>query len=429
MRAAAELKTVSAHIHHTDHIPVLFAKQGGSMGLLCLFQGHLLCHDRIVSQNRLVHGHPHGIQLFFRRGGEVGKVKTQEVGIHQRARLMHMLAQHIAEGAVQQMGRAVRAAEGHAALGITRHSNTVAYRSRTAEHDTVVHEFAALVFLYAADLEKETVLRDGSRVGQLSAHLGIQHTAVKDQNGLCTFRCKFAGLVAADNGEDLCLTGIEIITEKFRLGDVLSEADAGPAQIAQCLTGLAGTQTLLLHQGAEAVFIHGVSGVLAHLLRQVGREAVGIIQFEGIRAGEHRLGLGPMRLHELGENTQPGIDGGAELLFLAADNGCDIGLLLAEFRILAFADAHDRLDDLVQEGPIHAQQPAVARSAAQQAAQHVAAAFIGGQHTVTDHEDGAADMVRDHAQRHVLFMAFSVVGTGQLADPVRHMHDRVDVKE
>ena len=44
---------------------------------------------------------------------------------------------------------------------------------------------------------------------------------------------------------------------------------------------------------------------------------------------------------------------------------------------------------------------AMAGGAAQQAAQHIAAALVGGHDAVADHKDGAADVVGDHAQRDV----------------------------
>ena len=69
------------------------------------------------------------------------------------------------------------------------------------------------------------------------------------------------------------------------------------------------------------------------------------------------------------------------------------------------------------------------RSPAQQTAQYIAASFIRREHTVADHENGTADMVRDHAQRNILLVALAVVCAGQLADLVGDMHDGVDVKE
>ena len=40
-------------------------------------------------------------------GGEVGEVEAQEVGLHQGAGLMHVVAQHGLQGLVQQVGGGV----------------------------------------------------------------------------------------------------------------------------------------------------------------------------------------------------------------------------------------------------------------------------------------------------------------------------------
>ena len=89
----------------------------------------------------------------------------------------------------------------------------------------------------------------------------------------------------------------------------------------------------------------------------------------------------------------------------------------------------DGVTDLIEEGVGHAEQTAVARGAAQQAAQDVAPALIGGAHAVGDHHGGRADMVSDDTQGNVLLVALAVVGAGDLADLVGDIHHGVHVKE
>ncbi len=65
----------------------------------------------------------------------------------------------------------------------------------------------------------------------------------------------------------------------------------------------------------------------------------------------------------------------------------------------------------------------MARGPAQKAAKDVAAPFVRGQHPVADHERGAADVIRDHAQRNVLLGVVAVFDARDLADA---LHDVLD---
>ena len=136
-----------------------------------------------------------------------------------------------------------------------------------------------------------------------------------------------------------------------------------------------------------------------------------------------------MALQHLGEDLHAAVDGLGEVLLLGADDAGDIGLLFAQLRVLALVLMDDGVDDLIEERLVDAQQLAVARGAAEQAAQDVAAAFVGGQDAVADHEGRRADMVGDDAQRHVGLVGFLVMRAGDLGDLVGDVHDGVDVEE
>src|SRR5690606_32326729 len=75
---------------------------------------------------------------------------------------------------------------------------------------------------------------------------------------------------------------------------------------------------------------------------------------------------------------------------------------------------------LVHEAGVPAaEQPQVADGAAQDAAQHVAAALVGGADAVGDHHRPAADVVGDDAQRHVGAQVAAVTRAGQLGGAVQ----------
>ena len=71
----------------------------------------------------------------------------------------------------------------------------------------------------------------------------------------------------------------------------------------------------------------------------------------------------------------------------------------------------------------------MARGSSQQAAQHVAAALVAGQHAIADHEGGRADMVGDDAQGNVFLAALAVARAGDLGDLVGDVHHGINVEE
>ena len=136
-----------------------------------------------------------------------------------------------------------------------------------------------------------------------------------------------------------------------------------------------------------------------------------------------------MGVQKLSEDLHAAVDGLGKVLLLGADDLGDIGLTLAQLRIMAFVLVHDRIHDLIEERTVDAKQLAVAGGSSQQAAQHVAAALVAGQHAVADHKGSRADVVGDDAQGHVFLAALAVARAGDLRDLVGDVHDGVDVEQ
>ena len=84
-------------------------------------------------------------------------------------------------------------------------------------------------------------------------------------------------------------TRVLVIAHKLGGGHILAELNAGPAQIAQSLAGLPGALTLLLHQLLEGrPDPRSCPPPPAISSGQVDGEAVGIVELEGVGAGEDR---------------------------------------------------------------------------------------------------------------------------------------------
>ncbi len=70
---------------------------------------------------------------------------------------------------------------------------------------------------------------------------------------------------------------------------------------------------------------------------------------------------------------------------------------------VGFAHQFDqRGHHLAEERLAHAQHPTMAQRTSDNPTQHIAAAFVGGQHTIDDEKRTSADVIGDHPQRFVL---------------------------
>ena len=115
--------------------------------------------------------------------------------------------------------------------------------------------------------------------------------------------------------------------------------------------------------------------------------------------------------------------------FLGTDDLFDVGLMLAQFGVAGLAGSDDSIDQLGQERVVDAQHAAMARRAAQQAAQHITAALVGGQDAVRHHEHRGTDVVGDDADGDIVFFVVAVVLAGDLLDMVQHRSHGVDLKQ
>ena len=430
MGTAAQLHGELAHGHHAHGLAVLLAEGSHGAPGLGLRQRQLLGGDGQAVQHRVVHQILHLQDLLGGDGLKVGKVEAQTIRLHQRAGLMDVVAQHLLQRGIQQVGGGVGAAHGAAALRIDGGGNAVAHMEGAPQQLAVVHILAALVLLDVGHHKLRAVGGDDAVVGHLTAHLGVERGLIQHHDGVHAADDLLHQLPIGHDGQHIGVVQLVILVAgKHGGGHILAELHAGPAQIAQRLAGLAGALLLLGHQGLEGRLVHGHALLGHHLRRQVDGEAEGIVQLEGVAAGKHRLALLLVSCQHLAVDTHTAVDGAGEILLLGADDLGDIALLLPQVGVLALVLMHHRVHHLIQERLVDAQQLAVAGGAAQQTAQHIAAALVAGQDAVADHECGGADVVGDDAQAHVPLLRLAVVGAGQLADLVGDVHNGIHIEQ
>ena len=139
------------------------------------------------------------------------------------------------------------------------------------------------------------------------------------------------------------------------------------------------------------------------------------MQLEGHVAGQLRA---VAQLLELGgEALLAGVERGAEALLLGADDAVDQGVALHDRGVVLAHELADLVDVGGEELALDAHEAAVVDRAAQQAAQDVAAALVGGQDAVADHERDGARVVGHDAQGAV---AGGVVAVGAAGEPHAH---------
>ena len=342
---------------------------------------------------------------------------------------MDVVAQNLLQGSIQQMGGAVGTHDGLPAVHVDGGGNGVAHLELAGDYLAVMHELAALVLQDVGDLKLGLTCGDHAVVGHLAAHLGVEGGLVQHQDRLGAGDHLVPQFLVGHDGQNFASSLGMVIADELGGGHVAAELDAGPAQVAQGLTGLAGADTLLLHLLVEALAVQGHALVLHHLGRQVDGEAICVIQLEGVGAGEHRLALSLVVRQQLVEDLHAAVDGLGEVLLLGADHLSDIGLLLPQVGIGGLVLMDDGLHHFIQEGLIDAQQLAVAGGPTQQAAQHVAPALVAGQDAVADHHGGGADVVGDNTQGHISLVALAVVGAGDLGHLVGDVHDGVHIEQ
>ena len=162
------------------------------------------------------------------------------------------------------------------------------------------------------------------------------------------------------------------------------------------LAGLLGAGALLGHLDLETVEIDVMAALLRDLASQLEREAVGVVQQERDRTGDRGTGVEAveLRVEQGGARTK----GRAEPLLFTGDDRANEVLLLDEFGIRLAHDLDGRVDECRCHEVRDVEQVGLAHGAADDATEHVPAALVRGEHTVTYEEGHRAGMLREDAQ-------------------------------
>ena len=317
-----------------------------------------------------------------------------------------MRAQHLAQGLVHQVRRAVVAHRVGTLHGIHPGREGVAYLDLTFHHAAVVAKHRRLDLQGVFHHHARAAVAQFTGIPRLATALGVEGCVVQHHHHvLAGARLLYGGTIHIQ-GRDFAGLAHQ----------VLVAVEGGVhAAVLQALLHLelarrACLFALALHGRIEAGLIHLHTTFAAHIGRQVQGEAIGVVQLEGGFAVQHRHAAGGAR--SPGRATQcpvkdlhPVGDGLEETLFLLTQHIGHSRRGAAQFRVGLTHGLVQGRHQLVEEGLARTELVAVANGAACDPAQHIATPFITWNYPIDDGEGAGADVVGNHLERRRLGVA------------------------
>ena len=237
-----------------------------------------------------------------------------------------------------------------------------------------------------------------------------------------------AGLFSfGDDGQHLALAFQAVVTDKASGGQFLQRnVVAGPAQ-ACAASGLPSPLALGFHH-----LLKGLSGQLhvsffQNFNGQIDGKSIGIIQTESVFARQGIVSFD--RPDHLVQLEQTAFHRSGKPLLLCADQLLDVSLLFPQLGVSAFILLYRRFGHFIEKRLDDAQQTAVAGGPAQQTAQHIASALVGGRDAVARQHDAGANMVGNNAQGNVPLFVFTVGCSSDSGRVLQNLAHCVHVKK
>ncbi len=379
------------------------------------------------------------------RSLRIGEVEAQVVGADVAALLGNRLAQHLLQGPLEDVGGGV-ILPGGTAVQADRHRDLLADVQRAlGKLAAMDHRIGNLRRFF----DDEPACRpavpgwvhprgrgcyigghfNDAGVADLAAGLGVETGLLKDQADL-GFARDLALLVKARGIDPAENRGFALI--RVVLVQVFRRRQFGVDQAHQERIGLLrrpGPLFLFLHQLLETLEIHAQAAFLGHKLRQVDGEAVGVVKLESVLAADRLGGSLSRPVGGDGKEVQAAVERPAEAGLLRLNHGRDVLGPLPDLGKGVAETVHDHGDQLVEERIVQIELAAEPRGPAENPAQDVAPALVGGRGAVGDREGQSADMVRDDAEGIIGLLAElrGVLVARQLAGRPDDRHEQVGV--
>ena len=264
---------------------------------------------------------------------DVVEVEAQASGVAQRAGLADVGSKDGTERGVQQVGAAVVAGRVEAAFGFDLRRYGVAQGDVALGHDAAMDDEAGDGALRVLDVDTAVGSGDDAAVSDLSASLGVEAGLGQDDLDLLAAGGLAHRLAVAQDTEDAGLDGRLVVAVEGGMAGAQVFVGGDDFHAAGDLVAGAVALALGFHLDVEAVHVDSEAVLSAtDLVHQLGREPVGVVEFEHHRASYHAFGLGRrqdvfQQRHALANVLQ-------ELGFFQTDDSAD--------ETLVFRQAQDR---------------------------------------------------------------------------------------
>ena len=389
-------RKIAAHAQYAHTVAVLLAEQRhGALGLGGLDVGFFGLHRGVLADLR-VDDVFQRLDLLRLDRFEVAEVETQTLAIHQRAFLLDVIAQDLAQRRVQQVRGRVVQCSGVAYVSIDLGIDPRTNRQVAQHHHTVMQERTARLG-GVAHVKTTRRRTQEATVTDLATGFGVERGLVQDHHRVFAFVQHVDRLAVFIDGDDLGRAHGGVVA-----GELCRCVNLDQGVVVQAKrAGGTRTHTLGFHLTLKTGFVDGQLALTGDVGGQVHRETVGVVQLEHHVARHH----GALEASQiLLENFQAVVQGLGELLLLSLEHALDIALLLLEFREGLAHLGNQCRNDLVEEAAGGAQLVTVAAGATDDAAQHITAAFVRRQHAIGDQEAAGTDVVRYHLERRLAFI-------------------------
>ncbi len=414
VRATAQLAR-GADVEHAHFVPVLISEKSERTRLDRLVVLHDARRGRGIGENLGVDPGLDPPDFFLRHRRVVREIEARPAGIHQRAPLLHVRAQHLAQRLVHEVGRGVVAHGAGAARGCDPGHRLVSYPQPARLHRALVPEHHGLDLLGIFDRESAGHPGDLTAVPDLPPRFRVKRRAVEHHDA------RLAGpellnlqAVILVERHDLALEGDCLVAVKFR--GSTGVLDTG-AQLE--LRGCARALALPLHCRLEAGVVHAHTTLARDVGREVDGEAERVVELEHGLAFEHPVFAGQRAFQDLHAVLQRL----GKTLLLLQQNLAHAVLCLCELGISSAHRVREIVHDAVEERCRPPELVAVADGAANDAPEHVTPALVRRNHAVYDQERRRADVVRNHLER----VARQIPGAGLARGRFDEFPEQVDL--
>ena len=357
-----------------------------------------------VATDAFVHNAFHTAQFLGRHFLEVREVKTQVIRCDERTLLLHMGAEHFAQGLVEQVrGRMVGFAGGTGVGVDAGHELCFGMSGKLA--DDVDRQ--VVLTARVNDVDGFSLVAEYATVTHLAAHLSVERRAIEHQ--------LIIGLLF------LLHTAVtQNMTSVFRIipTDKLRFALGQRHPVARLDSrSVAGAVFLFLHLNIESCDVYAQSFFVTDQLRQIERESVGVEKRENLGSVNNSFPFATSLFDDTVEHRDARSQRAQERVFLFFHHAGYQRLLRPQFGICAthFLDkrGHQAIHEslfLTEEGVRITYRPA------QDATDDVAGLCVGRELAVGDGESDGAEVVGHDAHGDVTLFIFAISISGKFAD-------------